>query len=190
MVLALVLGVVLIAFHALGSTSTTEIPALPAAQRTPSPSPSEVSPGPEQRKEVRVHVLGAVATPGVVRVPDGGIVEDAIRAAGGMLPEAVPGELNLAAPLVDGQQIIIGTAEEPRSEVVTATSSAGGAGLLDLNTATNEQLEELPGVGPVLAADIIEWRQENGPFTEVSQLQEVTGIGPRTYERLSPLVTV
>ncbi|MDO5065828.1 MAG: ComEA family DNA-binding protein [Propionibacteriaceae bacterium] len=190
-VLALLLGVVLIAVYALGNTSTTETPAQPVAApsvpATSGPAPSASSGPPRQ---LRIHVLGAVASPGVVRVPEGSIVEDALQAAGGLLPEAAPGELNLAATVADGQQVIIGTHDEPRSEVVTPTAAVSATGLLDLNTATDQQLQDLPGVGPVLAADIIAWRTEHGPFTEVSQLQEVSGVGPKTYERLAALVTV
>lgn len=190
--LALLLGVVLITIYAMGSSSSTEIPAVPTPipQSSSSPTVTEIAGNPQQPREVRIHVLGAVATPGVVRVPADSIVEDAIHAAGGLLPEASPGDLNLAATLTDGQQIIIGTADEPRGEVVTPSMPESSGALLDLNTATDQQLQELPGVGPVLAADIVAWRTEQGPFTEVAQLRNVTGIGPKTYERLAPLVTV
>lgn len=192
MVLVLLLGAVLIAVHALGNSTTTEIPAVPVAASSVSPGPSVTSlPASTQvPQQVRVHVLGAVAAPGVVRVPAGSIVQDAIQAAGGLLPEAAPGELNLAAAVVDGQQIIIGTGEAPRGEIISPSPTGNSGALVNLNTATAEQLQALPGVGPVLAADIIAWRDEHGPFKEIAQLQEVTGIGPKTYERLAAAVTV
>lgn len=184
-ILTVLLGVVLVAMYALSHSSATEIlsqPAVPSlAPPTPSPSPSP--------QQVRVHVLGAVASPGVVRVAAGAIVEDALDAAGGLLPEAGPGELNLAAPVSDGQQIIVGTSEAPRGEMLPPSAAASSAGLVNLNTATIEQLQELPSVGPVTAKAIVAWRDENGGFKEVAQLKEVTGIGARTYERLAPLVT-
>lgn len=190
-VLALLLGVALIGFHALTRSTATEIPAVPVQEPSPAPAATAsatASPTLPPR-QLRVHVLGAVANPGVVRLPEGSIVEDAIEAAGGLRPDAAPGELNLAAVIQDGQQIIIGDGSAPRGEVVASTTEAS-SGVLDLNTATAEQLESLPGVGPVLAADIIAWRDEHGPFTDVAQLQEVSGVGPRTHERLAPLVRV
>ncbi|RRD50423.1 ComEA family DNA-binding protein [Arachnia propionica] len=189
-VLALLLGVALIGFHALTRSSATEVPAAPVRESSPASATASASASATpQPRQLRVHVLGAVVNPGVVRLPEGSIVEDAIEAAGGLRPDAAPGELNLAAVIQDGQQIIIGDGSAPRGEVVASTTAASG-GVLDLNSATAEQLESLPGVGPVLAADIVAWRDEHGPFTDVAQLQEVSGVGPRTYERLAPLVRV
>lgn len=193
-VLALLVLVVLITLYAFGRSSATELPApvmspTVVTSSTPDPSPSPSA------ESIRVHVLGAVSSPGVVTVPQGAIVQDALHAAGGLTEEADPGELNLAARVSDGQQIIIGTRQAPRGDVVAAEpqpsagSSTSGSGTLSLNNATAEQLQSLPGVGPVLAQAIIAWRNENGPFTDVSQLREVSGIGPKIFERLAPLVT-
>jgi len=198
-VAALLVGGVLITIYALGQSSATELPvASPSAVPRPvapvsiSPAAS-VSPG-----LVRVHVLGAVVSPGVVSVPEGAIVQDVIEAAGGLASGADPGELNLAAPVRDGQQVIVGTSASPRGEVVdpgggdpaTGSATASGPGLLNLNRATSQQLQELPGVGPVLAEAIITWRTNNGSFTDISQLRQVSGIGPKLFEKLSPLVTL
>lgn len=154
-----------------------------------SPTPTQ-SPSPK----VLVHVLGAVRSPGVVELQDGSRVEDAIKAAGGLTRSAEPGELNLAAVVADGSQILIGTRAKPGGEVRGAGAggggggSAAGAGKVSLNTATLEQLDTLPGVGPVTAQKILDWREKHGRFKSVSELQEVDGIGPKTYADIAPNV--
>ncbi len=144
-----------------------------------------------------MHVLGAVQRPGVVELADGSRVEDAIRAAGGLARTADPAELNLAAVVADGAQIVIGTRSKPRGEVRgpggtsgAAGGSSGGGGTVSLNTATLEQLDTLPGIGPVTAQKILDWRNKHGRFTAVSELQEVDGIGPKTYADIAPNVRV
>jgi competence protein ComEA len=144
-----------------------------------------------------IHVLGAVNRPGLVAVPPGSRVADAIEAAGGLAPDADPGELNLAATLVDGAQVVIGTLDAPRGEVRTGaggavqpTVVASATALIDLNTATQAELETLPGVGPVTAQSILAWRAQHGRFTAIAELQEVSGIGAATYARIAPYVTV
>ena len=141
-----------------------------------------------------VHVAGAVGTPGLVRLPVGARVADAVDAAGGLLLDADPGPLNLARTVADGERIDV-----PRVGEVALGQGPGGAdgdggvrsdGLVDLNRATPSQLEELPGVGPVLASRIVAFRDANGPFTEVGQLREVSGIGEKTFQSLAPLVAV
>lgn len=174
------------------------------AQPQPSPviSPaatSTTSPTPTPPPNIRVHVFGAVTMPGVVTLPSHARVSDAIQAAGGLSDQADAAELNLAAPVPDGAQIIIGTRAEPRGELRTATApgtqATGSSGeaaspTLDLNTATAQQLETLPGVGPVTAQAIIDWRSAHDRFTRIEELQEVDGIGPKTYARIAPLVHV
>ena len=143
-----------------------------------------------------IHVLGAVAHPGVVSVPDGARVIDAIEAAGGFTSNADPAELNLAAVLSDGCQIIVGTKAHPEGEVRQGLGGAGPAGSqstgakVNLNRAGQAELETLPGVGPVTAQAILAWRQEHGKFTAVTQLQEVSGIGPKTFAQIEPHVEV
>lgn len=198
------LGVVLVIAVVLAGTRLMsaqghEVPGgTPSAVLTPAAS-APSTPAVPTRPPVRVHVLGAVVSPGVVTVPEGSRVSDAILAAGGLTAEAQCAELNLAAVVPDGAQIVIGTLSVPRGELRTGSSpgqSVGGLGAvpgsltLDLNTATVEQLESLPGVGPVTAQRILTWRQTNGGFTRVEELQEVDGIGPKTYAQLAPLVHV
>ena len=152
-----------------------------------------------------VHVMGAVAQPGVVTVTVNARVIDAIQAAGGFTPDADPADLNLAAVLADGCQIIIGTSGDPEGEVRQGTgggSQAAGTAVgpltgstttgstINLNQATEAQLQTIPGVGPVTAAAILTWRDKNGGFTSVAQLQEVNGIGAKTFAQIEPYVSV
>lgn len=163
---------------------------VPVAVASGTVSPSQTPP-----PRVRVHVIGAVLTPGVVSLPDGARVEDAVAAAGGLRPDARPGELNLAQVVSDGAQIAVGDAQEPggavRGEAPAATGSSGTTSAkLDLNRASAEQLDGLPGVGPVTAAAILSWRSEHGRFTRIEELGEIDGIGAKTLEKLAPLVRV
>ena len=190
-VLLLLLCGVVVTLTALGRSSASQLP-VEAAPVTVTSAVSVASPTPSPAA-VRVHVLGAVPSPGVVTVVAGSIVQDAVLAAGGLAADADPAELNLAAPVADGQQVIVGTVGEPRGELVQRSSS-GAAGQegesVNLNTATVAQLEELPGVGPVTAAAIVAWREDNGGFSSVADLQEVSGIGPKGFAKLEPLVSV
>ncbi len=127
-----------------------------------------------------VHVAGAVSKPGVYRMPAGSRVTDAIERAGGASGNASPGSINLAAPLADGQQIQV-PAKSP------AAGSAPGAapdGPISLGTATAEELDTIEGIGPVTAAAILEFRDENGGVSSVDDLDQVSGIGPATMEAL------
>ena len=153
--------------------------------------------------EVTVHVRGRIARPGVVTLPAGSRVVDAIEAAGGVKEGASIGALNLARLLVDGEQVAVGVRGEKGDPsgipagVTDAGSSggpeggpSGGGALLDLNAATASELEELPGIGPVLAERIVQWREDNGRFTDVEVLGEVSGIGDALMAQLRPLVRV
>jgi competence protein ComEA len=161
-----------------------------SALRQPQPTTTSAT-------KVFVHVAGKVRRPGVVSLTAGSRVTDAITAAGGLRPGARTGPLNLARRLVDGEQLRIdipGHPEPPAppnppSDPATATTP-GAPTPLDLNTATEEQFDALPGVGPVLARRIIDYRTRNGGFRTVEQLQEVSGIGTRRYADLKPLVRV
>jgi competence protein ComEA len=140
-------------------------------------------------------VLGAVRHPGLVKLPENSRVQDAIDAAGGLAGRADPGELNLAQPLADGQQVVIGTAGDPTGEVRDGRESGAGSdpsarATLDLNHANQPQLEQLPGIGPVTAGAILAWRQQHGRFSRIEELQEVDGIGPKTYAQIAPHVRV
>jgi competence protein ComEA len=163
-----------------------------------SPTQSAASATPTTSKTVSkivVHVLGAVRHPGLVRLPERARVQDAIDAAGGLTNRADPGELNLAQPLSDGQQVVIGNRTDPAGEVRDQAGSGQGSdaaatGALDLNHASQPQLEVLPGVGPVTAQAILAWRQQHGRFSRIEELQEVDGIGPKTYAEIAPHVRV
>ena len=160
-------------------------------QISPTASPSTS----ERPTRLVVHVLGEVRHPGLVRLPENSRVQDAIEAAGGLTGRADPAELNLAQPLADGQQLVIGTTSDPTGEVRDGQESSAGGGnsataTLDLNRANQAQLEELPGIGPVTAQAILTWRQQHGRFSRIEELQEVDGIGPKTYAQISPHVRV
>lgn len=168
---------------------------------TPAPRGSASTTPSATRASIVVHVLGAVRHPGLVTLPEPARVQDAIDAAGGLKSGADPGEINLAQALSDGQQVVIGKKSDRPSEVRDGGSggtggggSGGGGGgasaVLDLNRATSAQLEALPGVGPVTAGKILAWRQEHGRFTRVEELQEVDGIGPKSYAQLAPHLRV
>jgi competence protein ComEA len=140
-----------------------------------------------------VHVVGAVRRPGLYRLREGERAADAVARAGGATRKANLAALNLAAPLVDGTQVLV-PARAPAGSVPPELSSAGGAvgaasAKVSLATATIEQLDELPGIGPVTAQKIVDYRTEHGPFASVDALDDVPGIGPATVEELRDLVT-
>ena len=139
--------------------------------------------------QVLVDVAGWVRRPGVYEFTEGARVIDAIDAAGGARRGALLQALNLAAPLVDGTQILV-----PREgEEAVAPPAAGGAvggGLVNVNTASATELEVLPGIGEVIAQRIVDYRTANGPFTSVDQLLDVSGIGDSILESIRELVTV
>ena len=139
-----------------------------------------------------VAVAGKVRRPGLVRVAPGSRVADVLEAAGGPLPDADLSGVNLARKVGDGEQVAIGVPPAPDAGSVPATGGGGGgpAGPLDLNAATVDQLDALPGVGPVTAQRIVEWRAQNGRFATVDQLREVEGIGERRLGQLRELVRV
>lgn len=153
---------------------------------------------------VTVHVAGQVTSPGVYAVPAGGRVADAVVAAGGTSAEADLEQLNLAARVSDGERIFVPKKGQPVPAVVGSVPPAGGAGAgvgaggpkgapaspLDLNTATAEQLEALPGVGPATSKAILSYRANHGRFRSVTELLEVPGIGPAKLEALRPMVRV
>ena len=142
-----------------------------------------------------VHVVGQVRRPGLYRLRDGARIADAVHRAGGALRDADLAGVNLAAPLVDGVQIVVpAQAEAGTSSGGSGTSGGGLAGpggpLVSLSSATVEQLDELPGVGPVTAQKIVDYRTEHGPFASVDDLDAVPGIGPTRIEQLRDLVTL
>jgi competence protein ComEA len=144
---------------------------------------------PSPAAEVVVAVAGKVRSPGLVRLPAGSRVDDAVRAAGGPEPGATTELLNLARKLVDGEQVLVGV-DPPPGALAGPAGAAGPPGLLDLNAASVSDLDGLPGIGPVLAQRIVDWRTENERFASVEQLREVTGIGEAKFHDLRAKVTV
>lgn len=142
-----------------------------------------------------VHVAGKVRRPGLVRAAMGSRVADVLAAAGGALPGVDLTTLNLARQVTDGEQIVVGvpplaTAGTPSAGQPVRTPAAQAGTPVDLNTASLAQLDALPGVGPVLAQRILDWRNEHGRFTSTDELQEVPGVGPKKFESLKPHVRV
>ncbi|MGY1681112.1 ComEA family DNA-binding protein [Geodermatophilus sp. SYSU D01176] len=164
-------------------------PAAEPAVEGPATSPS-VGVAADSAATVVVSVVGSVARPGLVTLPEGARVADAVAAAGGLLPDADPASVNLAAVVSDGQQVAVGLPGAAAGGATGGAATGSGPGPVDLNTATAADLDALPGIGPVLAARIVEHRERNGPFRSVEQLDDVPGIGPTTYAELAELVTV
>ena len=176
------------------STSTTTSPTVPGAAAAGVASSPISSSG--AGADLVVQAAGAVARPGVYRLPAGSRVADLVALAGGPIDGADPSALALAAKLVDGQRLYVprpGESPAVSGGAGTATGSAAGdpaAGPLDLNTVTAAQLDALPGVGPSTAAAIVAFREQHGGFSSVDQLGSVRGIGPAKLEALRPLVRV
>jgi competence protein ComEA len=164
---------------------------LAGAQEQPAPPPARaaLSAAPTAARTVVVHVVGAVRRPGLYELAEGSRIDDAIKEAGGPKPKAALELVNLAAPIADGQQILV-----PAREDVTAAplgpdpAQSLPSAKVHLNTATLEQLDALPGVGPVTAQKILDYRTEHGSFQSVEELDAVSGIGPARLEQLKPLV--
>jgi competence protein ComEA len=150
------------------------------------------APATTQPAELMVAVSGEVREPGLVRLPPGARVADAIEAAGGLLPGADIDHLNLARKVADGELITVGIPPPPGEPVGPSGggNGTGAGGPINLNTATLTELETLPGIGPALAQRIIDYRTQHGPFTSVGQLRQVSGIGEARFAELEALVTV
>lgn len=158
------------------------------------PAATSVATTTEAPAEVVVDVVGAVGTPGLYRLGEGSRVADAVALAGGLTRKANGSAVNLAAPLVDGTQVVVPRKGEEAP--VAAAGGAGGAagaagaptGPIHLNAASLEELETIPGVGPVTAQRIVDFREQNGPFQSVDELDAVSGIGPKRMEQMRELV--
>lgn len=166
--------------------------------------PADAAKAPVGTGRLFVHVVGAVRDPGVVELPPGSRVTDAVAAAGGVTRAAAPASVNLARPVLDGEQVVVARrgdpADRPGAASVPGVPGVAGAGVpgtsspapgpVDLNSATLDQLDALPGIGPVLAQRILDWRTTNGRFSTVEELGEVSGIGEATLGDLRALVRV
>jgi len=143
-------------------------------------------------QEIVVHVAGRVRRPGVYRLSAGARGVDALKAAGGALDDACLDDLNLAAPLQDGSQLRVRSIEEVRSDMWSPTSGAGSNPVptrqVDLNTASAARLQQIPGIGPVTAQRIVEYRRKHGPFRTPDDLDAVPGIGAKTIRQIRPYV--
>ena len=158
--------------------------------RNPSGTSVTLRPVPTD-KPIIVHITGAVPRPGVYALPEGARVQDGISAAGGFLAEAEKSGINLARALEDGEQLdipyidgftpVIATPEE----VFVPTSD-----LIDINTASVTELDTLPGIGPTTAQKIVDYRDSNGPFINIEDIVNVSGVGPTTFDRIRDLITV
>jgi len=186
---ALAYGVAVLAFLVIAGRMTLGGAGEPHAEPA---APAALEVEAEPTREVVVHVAGAVARPGLYRLPEGSRVDDAVLLAGGAKPKAALDLVNLAAPVVDGQQVMVplqvagGGAAPPSAG--TGGEGEAPAAKVRLNSATLEQLDELPGVGPVTAQQILDYREANGAFRSVDELDAVPGIGPARLEQLRPLV--
>lgn len=183
--------------------SAPDVPeADPASEPAGMPATTRATPGgptagSTSSAGVVVDVTGRVRRPGLVTLDAGARVADAVQSAGGALPQVDLSSINLARPLVDGEQLLVGVraatvaGASPAPGPGTPSSVAGSAApLVDLNAATLEQLDTLPGIGPVTGQSILDWRTDNGAFGSVDELLEVDGIGDVTLADLRDLVTV
>lgn len=167
-------------------------PSPPIVVSTPLPTPTPTSiPTPAP---IRIHVSGAVHQPAVYELPPGSIVQDAINIAGGPASDADLDHINLALELQDQQQVYVPRQGETNPPPPVSGGEPGGGGavgtLININTATAAELERLPRIGPVTAQRIVEYREANGPFETIEDIQNVAGIGPATFEGLKDLITV
>lgn len=152
---------------------------------------------PPTPQPIQVYVTGGVTNPGVYALPVESRRLDAVEAAGGFSAEAEPSGLNLAALLEDGEHLLVPTLvsnpglpgdQHPAPQI--STQDAKSASLINLNTATQSELESLPGIGPVLAREIISYRDSNGPFQNIEDVIEVKGIGPAKYDQIKDMITL
>lgn len=170
--------------------------------RAPAGEPIKLLPAPT-KEPIVVHVVGAVPRPGLYEFAEGARVQDAIDAAGGLLASASVDTINLAALLEDGQQLNIPfkAGEEPSTSnssddtslvlpgATEASSSGSSQDLININTASVEELDSLPGIGPTIAQRIIDYRDENGPFQTIEDILNVSGVGPSTFDQIKDLIT-
>ena len=154
----------------------------------PAAAPLNLRAEPPPARTVVVHVVGQVYKPGLYSLPEGSRVDDAIKRAGGPKPRAALALVNLAAHVADGQQVVVPSNREAAQALAGGSMAGGAGGPVHLNSATLDQLDELPGIGPVTAQKILDYRSEHGAFGSVEELDAVPGIGPATLDELRDLV--
>ena len=170
-------------FAQVGAAKEPDVVAAPLEPETTTPA----------RPILVVHVVGEVRRPGLYRLHDGARIADAVRRAGGASRKADLAALNLAAPLVDGIQVLVPSRAVPSRAAPAGSADAGGSNgtavRVSLSSATVDELDQLPGVGPITAQKIVDYRTEHGPFASADDLDAVPGIGPTRIEQLRDLVT-
>ncbi|TWG00090.1 competence protein ComEA [Kitasatospora viridis] len=172
-----------------GKASRSAVPAVAPAEPAGEPGPEDPSapePGHPAASEVVIDVAGRVLQPGVRALPAGSRVADALRAAGGPQPGVDTDGLNLARVLVDGEQVLVGLPVQAGG----GSGQSATRGPVSINRATAEQLDALPGIGPVLARHILDFRTQHGSFRSLDQLRQISGIGERKYAELKLLLTL
>lgn len=187
-VLHIVIGILVGLLFAGGIYASTRTPRGESVQLRPAPTP----------EPLRIHIAGAVVRPGVYELEDGSRVADAVEVAGGFVAEADKNALNLAEFLKDGERLdipyVAGFVPEEDQGFVVITegtpSPLAGDELVNINTASIDELDKLPGIGQTTAAKIIEYRTANGPFATIEDIINVSGIGISTYEEIKDLITV
>src|SRR4051794_12560830 len=191
-VAGVVAALVLVGWTWLDRPRVEPVPATPAGTAAPTATRDTppVGEAAETTATVVVSVVGLVNRPGLVTLPSGSRVADAIEAAGGLLPGTDPASVNLAAVLSDGQQIAAGIPGGAAPAGGDPSTAGGSGGRVDLNRASAADLDALPGIGPVLAQRIVDYREAHGPFRNVDQLDDVPGIGPAVFAQLADRVTV
>jgi competence protein ComEA len=152
------------------------------------PAPIAVAPVPAAPPRLVVDVVGAVRRAGLYRLSKGARIADAVAVAGGATRHADLAQLNLAAPLADGEQVVVPVRGRAGAAAGAAPAGAGGTAPVQLSTATLEQLDGLPGIGPVTAQKILDYRQQHGAFSSVEELDAISGIGPARLDQLKGLV--
>jgi len=176
-------GIVL--FQLLRPAAQPLIPDTSRALPATFPSPEATS----TPRPLRVYVSGAVRQPDVYVLPPDSIVKDAMLAAGGPTDDADLERINLALPVADGQQVHIPRLGEQDPPVQPPSGQPAVAGKVNINTAGLEALETLPGIGPAIAQRIIDYRHDHGPFAQIEDITDVSGIGPATFEKIRDLIT-
>ncbi len=175
--------------------------------RVPEGQPIALEPSPT-KVSIEVQVLGGVVHPGVYSFPEGSRVQDAIAAAGGLVADVDPNSINLVAKLQDGEQLniaggaseapgaipnspftVLPTSSGPFTVIPTPAGSITTSDLININTATLNDLESLPGIGPTTAQKIIDYRSQHGPFSNITDIMNVAGIGPATFDRIQGLIS-
>jgi competence protein ComEA len=180
--LALVLVVVAWRHAAAGSTAPLRVAPVVPARASPAAAAAAAA------RLLVVDVVGAVRRPGLVRLPEGSRVADAIARAGGLRRGAERAGVNFAAPVSDGQQVVVPQRGAAVAAGAVAGASSASTGPVSLSSATAEQLDTLPGVGPATAEKIIAYRQEHGAFRSIDELDAISGIGPSRITNLRGLV--